>query len=246
MEDPSKNVREQLAGEVRRQDDLREMEARHRHEMDEVRSSAESKLADVRAVHWNEMSAKESQRLDAVREADQATLVRQAEVQAAQATALANQVVATADAARAAVESQRVSTGETLNNTVGPLITRLDALVVANSAQQGERQAAVPLDQTLAPVIAEVRTLGIEVRELAKSQSENSGASAGKNQSRTDARTASEQMWRVITGFAVVLGALVSLYFATRGTATTTSPGVVDLPSCSAITHTGTACVTTR
>jgi uncharacterized protein YeaO (DUF488 family) len=78
-----------VAAAIRRQDDLREMEAQHARD-----------VANLRHQYEKELREAESQRLDAIRAVDQSAVQRTADVQAQQAAALATQVVATADAFR--------------------------------------------------------------------------------------------------------------------------------------------------
>ena len=87
--DPSNNVYALVESAMRRQDDLRVMSNEHTMEM-----------ASLRAEHARELRQIESARLDAIRLVDVGAVQRAAEVQATQASALAAQVVATADAFR--------------------------------------------------------------------------------------------------------------------------------------------------
>jgi len=88
--DPTKNVLDLVEAAIKRQDDLRAQEVIHARE-----------IGDLRHMYEKELREAESARLDSIRAVDQAAVQRTAEVQAAQAAALATQVVATADAFRA-------------------------------------------------------------------------------------------------------------------------------------------------
>ena len=93
--DPTKNVLDLVEAAIKRQDDLRELEARHTQE-----------VGDLRHQYEKELRRAESQRLDSIRAVDQAAVQRTAEVQATQAAALAAQVVAGADAFRVALRGE--------------------------------------------------------------------------------------------------------------------------------------------
>lgn len=123
--DPTLNVRELVLAETKRQDDLRELDSKWRDRF------------DLREIdHAWELRKAESERIDAIRAVDVGNVQRAAEVQATQALALANQVVATA----AALEAK-------LGATVAPLQTRIDDLTrvqyegVGSKTQVVETQA---------------------------------------------------------------------------------------------------------
>jgi hypothetical protein len=79
--DPTENVKKLVDAAMQRQDDLRVMES----------------------LHVRELLTAESARIDAIRAVDVGAVQRAAEVQAAQAAALATQVTTTADAFRASI-----------------------------------------------------------------------------------------------------------------------------------------------
>lgn len=120
--DPTKNVLDLVAAETKRQDDMREGFEKRVIEMIELRADYDEKLRKA-----------ESDRIDAIRAVDVGNVQRAAEVQATQALALANQVVATANA----LETK-------LSATVAPLQTRIDDLTrvqyegVGSKGQQQE------------------------------------------------------------------------------------------------------------
>jgi hypothetical protein len=87
--DPTKNVLDLVDAAMRRQDDLREMESAHIRE-----------ILTIRGEFMEQLRRAEAARLDSIRAVDQSAVQRAAEVQATQASALAAQVVATADAFR--------------------------------------------------------------------------------------------------------------------------------------------------
>lgn len=93
--DPTQNVLDLVAAEGRRQDDLRAMESKWR-----------DKIDDLGRGHAREMRQSEAARIDAIRAVDVGAVQRAAEVQADQATALAAQVTAAADAFRVSLAAE--------------------------------------------------------------------------------------------------------------------------------------------
>jgi hypothetical protein len=87
--DPTQNVLDLVDAAIRRQDDLREVEAQHIRE-----------ILNLRAEYDRELREAESNRIDAIRAVDVGAVNRAAEVAATQATVLAAQLSATAEAAR--------------------------------------------------------------------------------------------------------------------------------------------------
>ncbi len=119
--DPTENVRELFQAAEKRADDLRELDAKWR-----------DKLDTLRAKHASEMGNKESERLDAIRAVDVGNVQRAAEVQATQALALANQVIATANTLE-----------QKLGATVAPLQTRIDDLTRVQYEGVGQKTSVV-------------------------------------------------------------------------------------------------------
>lgn len=92
--DPTANVKELVAAEARRQDDLRQMADTHTREM-----------IGVNEHHARELREAEARRIDAIRAVDVAAVQRAAEVAATQAEALRNQVAVTANAQSASLDA---------------------------------------------------------------------------------------------------------------------------------------------
>lgn len=124
--DPTKNVLDLVDQAIKRQDDMREAFEKRLIEQIELRATYDAQLRKA-----------ESERIDAIRAVDVGNVQRAAEVQATQALALANQVVATASA----LETK-------LGATVAPLQTRIDDLTrvqyegVGSKTQVVESQAS--------------------------------------------------------------------------------------------------------
>jgi hypothetical protein len=94
--DPTDNVRALTDAAVERLDDLRVAEARfNQAQIDNVKE-----LMTLRSAYDEQLRHKESQRIDAIRLVDVGAVQRAAEVAAAQAEALRNQVAAAATASQ--------------------------------------------------------------------------------------------------------------------------------------------------
>jgi hypothetical protein len=119
--DPTENVKQLVDAAMRRQDDLRAMEALHVRE-----------LLDRDTAHAQQLRAAESARINAIREVDVSAVQRAAEVQAAQAQALATQVTTVADAFRASLAA-----------TIAPIMTAIEDLRRAQYETQGQKQQVV-------------------------------------------------------------------------------------------------------
>lgn len=119
--DPTKNVLDLVEAEKKRADDIREIDAKWR-----------DKLDDLRASHSREMDGKETERIDAIRAVDVGNVQRAAEVQAGVAAALEGKVTATA----AAFESR-------LTATIEPIQRRIDDLTRAQYEAQGQKTQVV-------------------------------------------------------------------------------------------------------
>ena len=113
---------------MQRQDDLRNMEAQHRREIDGIRASYEDKLRLA-----------ESARLDAIRATSDAAVTRAAEVAAAQATALAAQVTTSAETLRSQVAAAATAAATALATALLPITTSIDSLRAAQYQQQGQQ-----------------------------------------------------------------------------------------------------------
>lgn len=90
--DPTQNVLQLVEAAIKRQDDLRDAEARHVRE-----------IADLRELHAERMRIAEADRINAIRQVDVNAVQRAAEVADNRATTLAGQVSTAAEAMRAAL-----------------------------------------------------------------------------------------------------------------------------------------------
>jgi hypothetical protein len=108
--DPTKNVLQLVEAAIQRQDDLREAEAKHIRELDAMRDA-----------HAKEIRESESARLDAIRSVDITAVQRAAEVAATQASTLAAQVTASAEALRIALDQSTTQSRNSLSLALEPI-----------------------------------------------------------------------------------------------------------------------------
>jgi hypothetical protein len=148
--DPTENVMALVAGQVtrmndlmaaneklaearvRRQDDLRTLEARHLQELAVLRSEFEQALRE-----------KETQRIDAIRAVDVQAVQRAAEVSAVQATTLATQVQASAETLRTQVATTATAQTTALAAALEPIQKDISELRKTQYEQQGQKAAQV-------------------------------------------------------------------------------------------------------
>lgn len=126
--DPTKNVLDTLNAAVKRLDDLREADLYYR----EAESRHHQEISRLRHDYETELRKAEANRIDAIRAVDQGTVQRAAEVQAQQATTLATQVAATAEAF-----STRLQT------SLNPILESIAKLQQAQYETQGGRAQVV-------------------------------------------------------------------------------------------------------
>ncbi len=79
-----------------------------------------------------------------------AAVANAAQVATTAAVALADKVTQSAEALRATVEAQRVTTAEGQAAALGPITTRLDTVLAAQIAGQGERSGVVSASEVAA------------------------------------------------------------------------------------------------
>ena len=108
--DPTENVRELVEAAIKRQDDLRERDQRHAKE-----------LAALTRDYEAELRKAETNRIDAIRLVDTGNVARTAETNAAAASALAAQLVATAEQNRTQVASAAAAAVTSLAAALEPI-----------------------------------------------------------------------------------------------------------------------------
>lgn len=146
--DPTQNVLDLVEAAIKRQDDLRSADSHHIRELMAVRASYEDKLrdadrreADQRAGYEDRLSAKETQRLDAIRAVDVATGAAASVAAEARATTLAAAQQASAEVLRNLNEQARITTAEALEARVAPLVKAVEDLRQTQYQQQGEKSS---------------------------------------------------------------------------------------------------------
>jgi hypothetical protein len=142
--DPTRNVRDLVAAENRRQDDLREMEAAHVREVSEIRADCQTDeiagvqhIEQLRADHAKEIRLAETARIDAIRAVDVQAVQQAATVQAAQAGALAATVATSAEAMRAQVAAAASAAATSLGAALEPIQKDIQDLRKAQYEAQG-------------------------------------------------------------------------------------------------------------
>jgi hypothetical protein len=108
--DPTQNVLDLVEAAIKRQDDLRDLEAGHVRE-----------IVALRASYDTELRLAESARIDAIRAVDASAVQRAAEVSAIQATTLAGQVAAAAEAMRVQVSAAATTAATNLLTALDPV-----------------------------------------------------------------------------------------------------------------------------
>jgi len=187
--DPTVNVREMIGSAVYRMDDLRKAEATRQ---DDLRKAAEKYIEaelnhvriteSLRAEHALELSSKESERLNSIRQVDvqnttTAATTAAAAIQtlavnnAADAEKLRNSLTTTASAMAKQTADVATAMATQTALTVAGITERLAALEKANSEGVGKQRVADPM---LAEAIA-------EMKGLVRSQVRVEGKSEGGN-----------------------------------------------------------------
>lgn len=148
--DPTPNVLDLVRAAIERQDDLRAADSENarqmatiRHEYEKLIRESDRHEAGVRARYEDMLREKETQRLDAIRAVDVANVESARQVAEARATTLQTQQQASADALRAQVEQARITTAESLEARVVPLLTAIEDLRRTQYQQQGEKSSKV-------------------------------------------------------------------------------------------------------
>lgn len=135
--DPTENVKALSKADTRRQDDLRDQDRRHTHQMSRLERR-----------HAKEIRTLEAKRIDAilVNVADTArTTAAAAEVRA---TTLANQVTLSADAMRAQVAVVAQASNDTLDRRFGPIQSSIEEIRRFQFSTEGGKQQIVETRST--------------------------------------------------------------------------------------------------
>jgi hypothetical protein len=130
--DPSRNVLDLVEQRDRRQDDLREMQARYVSQIGQMREGHAQYIAELRAQYGTELRIGETARIDAIRAVDVGA-----------AAILANQVAASAEALRGQVEAARQQTATALAAALEPIQKDIQDLRRAQYEAQGKQGQVV-------------------------------------------------------------------------------------------------------
>lgn len=141
--DPSRNVDALVEAAIRRQDDLREMQARYISQIGEMRENHARYITELRAQYATELRLAETARIDAIRTVDVSAVNRAAEVSATQAATLATQVATSAEALRGQVEAARQQTATALAAALEPIQKDIQDLRRAQYEAQGQKTQVV-------------------------------------------------------------------------------------------------------
>jgi uncharacterized membrane protein YdfJ with MMPL/SSD domain len=139
VQDPTPNVLDLVAAAIERQDDLRNSQVEHFHEISSIRHQYEKQLrsadrfqANLRAAYEEKLRKKETDRIDAIRSVDVGA-----------AAILANQVAASAEALRGQVEAARQQTATALAAALEPIQKDIQDLRRAQYETQGQKTQVV-------------------------------------------------------------------------------------------------------
>jgi CHAT domain-containing protein len=151
--DPTKNVLREVDQAIRRQDDLRELDAAHLREMVALRADYDEKLRRA-----------ETARIDAIRAVDVGAVNRAAEVSAQQATTLAVQVAQSAETLRTQVAAAATAATVALAAALEPIQKDIADLRRAQYEAQGVKtqggEQRLNLGTLVALVVAVIAVIG--------------------------------------------------------------------------------------
>ena len=126
--DPTANVLQLVEAAIKRQDDLRDMEAHH---LREIMAMRENTVHEIREM--------ESRRIDAIRAVDVEAVARAASTSAAAAASLASTVSASAEALRSQVAAAASAAATALGAALEPIQKDIADLRRAQYEQQGRQ-----------------------------------------------------------------------------------------------------------
>jgi len=158
--DPTKNVMNLVEASVARLDDLRELDARHRIEIDRLVANHLAQIGQLRADYGEKLRIAETQRIDAIRAVDVGAVQRAAEVAAAQAGTLANQVAQSAETLRTQVAAAAQASAVALAAALDPIQKSIDDLRRAQYEAQGQKTQVVEARGANSTTIAILALMG--------------------------------------------------------------------------------------
>jgi hypothetical protein len=137
--DPTRNVLDLVSAAIERQDDLRNMEARHLRELAALRAHYDEKLREA-----------ETARINAIRAVDVGAVNRAAEVSATQAQTLATQVTVSAETLRTQVAAAATAASTALSAALDPIQKDIADLRRAQYEALGQKTQVVETRDTSA------------------------------------------------------------------------------------------------
>ena len=176
--DPTKNVLSLVAAAIQRQDDMRNLEAKHiaemsdlrvnyEHRIADMRSADERRIADLRASDDAKLREAETARIDAIRAVDVGAVNRAAEVSATQAATLATQVSVSAETLRGQVAAAAGAATTALAAALEPIQKDIADLRRAQYEAQGQKTQVVETRDVRAESRLNVNTLLMALSVLA-------------------------------------------------------------------------------
>lgn len=214
--DPSFNVGALVEAEAKRQDDLREAEGRRQ---DDLRLAAKElatvndlhakEIASLRDVHSTNMAAKESGRVDSLRQGDREENTRATTAAQANIASLALTTTQLADTLRNQVASTATAAENRQNAYSGDVGKRLTAVELSQSEGKGKQQVADPAMERLATV----------VERLARSQQTGEGVKQGTSDG-----------VKLVIALLTLLSLYLGLSFSKPAPTPTTQPQVIYVP----------------
>jgi hypothetical protein len=191
--DPTKNVLDLVEASNLRQDDLRQLNDRR---IDaEIRVLAAQiqglkEIATIRSTYEEKLSNAEAKRIDAIRAVDVNAVAVANQKSADQATVLANQVVASADALRGLVATTAQAQSQASQQAMTALSDRITTIEKAQYEEKGKQGVVDPMQ---AEMVAEMRRVSAVI-----------AGTAGKSTGRDD-------MWKYLTAGVALLYILLKL-----------------------------------
>lgn len=189
--DPTQNVKDLSEAANRRQDDLREAERRY----NDLRDLHQKEMANLREKHANELSAKESSRLDSIRQVDREDVAKTAAQANVAIATLAKQTTDLAGTLQTRVQDTATAAETRRSADMTEVNKRLSALELAGSASAGKQTVA---DPALAELTKQVQT-------LVSLQTAGTGKSAGIN-----------AVWVFVLGAAGLIITALGIYAALK------------------------------
>jgi hypothetical protein len=222
--DPSKNVLDLVEAAIRRQDDLRDANAR----LAEIRLAViEARLVDaekynklqadkiegelaLRSYYERLLADAEAKRIDAVRLVDTNAVAVERQRTAEQATILSTQVARTADDGRTLVASTATSTAAALAQITNSQNARISALEQGSYQQQGKQTFSDPA----------LVSMQSDVRALLASRATTTGNDTGR----------SDQTAYIFAGLGLLIALMSAIFaFRTKAVPVPTDTALADL-----------------